>query len=94
LIVITGDFFLSDPQISEEDKDWLYPQMIQAIKKVKDSIILVFSPTKLSTFSKVWIIDMKRQIAKLYVKYSEPEYITGPSGVIPIAVLKYESNTR
>ena len=48
LVVITGDFFLSDPQISNEDKDWLYPQMIQAIKKVKDSIIVVFSPTKLS----------------------------------------------
>ena len=48
LVVITGDFFLSDSQISKEDKDWLYPQMIQAIKKVKDSIILVFSPTKLS----------------------------------------------
>ena len=45
LVVITGDFFLSDPQISKEDKDWLYPQMIQAIKKAKDSIILVFSPT-------------------------------------------------
>jgi hypothetical protein len=45
--VITGDFFLSDPQISKEDKDWLYPQMIQAIQKVKNSIILVFSPTKL-----------------------------------------------
>ena len=38
----------SDSQISKEDKDWLYPQMIQAIKQVKDSIILVFSPTKLS----------------------------------------------
>ena len=49
LIVITGDFFLSDPQISKQDKDWLYPQMIQAIKKVfANSIILVFSPTKLS----------------------------------------------
>ena len=48
LVVITGDFFLSDPQITKQDKDWLYPQMIQAIKKVKDSIILVFSPTKLS----------------------------------------------
>ena len=47
LLVITGDFFLSDPQITKEDKDWLYPQMIQAIKKVKDSIILVFSPTNL-----------------------------------------------
>ena len=49
LLVITGDFFLSDTQITREDKEWLYPQMIQAIKeKVKDSIILVFSPTKLS----------------------------------------------
>ena len=48
LLVITGDFFLSDPQIPKEDKDWLYPQMIQAIKKVGNSIILVFSPTKLS----------------------------------------------
>ena len=48
LVVITGDFFLSDPQITKQDKEWLYPQMIQAIKKVKDSIILVFSPTKLS----------------------------------------------
>ena len=42
LVVITGDFFLADPQITKEDKDWLYPQMIKAIKKVKDSIILVF----------------------------------------------------
>ena len=49
LVVITGDFFLSDPQITKQDKDWLYPQMIKAIKKVvEDSIILVFSPTKLS----------------------------------------------
>ena len=48
LVVITGDFFLSDPQITKQDKDWLYPQMIKAIKKVKDSIILVFSPTTLS----------------------------------------------
>jgi hypothetical protein len=49
LLVITGDFFLSDPQITKEDKDWLYPQMIGAIKKVgADSIILVFSPTRLS----------------------------------------------
>jgi hypothetical protein len=48
LLIITGDFFLSDRQISKEDKDWLYPQMVQAIKKCKDSIILVFSPTKLS----------------------------------------------
>jgi hypothetical protein len=47
-MVITVDFFLSDPQITKQDKDWLYPQMIQAINKVKDSIILVFSPTKLS----------------------------------------------
>jgi len=37
LVIITGDFFLADPQITKQDKDWLYPQMIQAIKeKVKD----------------------------------------------------------
>ena len=48
LLVITGDFFLSDSQISKQDKDWLYPQMIQSIKKIRDSIILVFSPTNLS----------------------------------------------
>jgi hypothetical protein len=48
LVVITGDFFLSDSQISKDEKEWLYPQMIQAIKKVKDSIILVFSPSRLS----------------------------------------------
>jgi len=48
LVVITGDFFLSDPQINKQEKDWLYPQMIKAIKKIKDSIILVFSPTNLS----------------------------------------------
>ena len=51
LLIITGDFFLSDPQITKEDKDWLYPQMIQAIKQVKDSIILVFSPSRLSNFT-------------------------------------------
>ena len=50
LVVITGDFFHSDPQILKEDKDWLYPQMINAIKKVKDSITLVFSPINLSNF--------------------------------------------
>jgi hypothetical protein len=31
LVVITGDFFLSDSQIIKQDKDSLYPQMIQAI---------------------------------------------------------------
>ena len=54
LLIITGDFFLSDPQISKEDKDWLYPQMIQAIQKVKNSIILVFSPTKLLELVNYW----------------------------------------
>ena len=49
LLVITGDFFLSDSQITKQDKDWLYPKMIQAIKNVVgNSIILVFSPTRLS----------------------------------------------
>ena len=49
LLIITGDFFLSEPQITKQDKEWLYPQMIKAIKKVgANSIILVFSPTTLS----------------------------------------------
>jgi hypothetical protein len=44
-VVITGDFFLSDSQITKQDKDWLYLQMIKAIRKVvANSIILVFSP--------------------------------------------------
>ena len=42
LMVITGDFFLSDPQITKQDKDWLYPQMIQAIKKVEILLFLSF----------------------------------------------------
>ncbi len=33
LVIITGDFFLSDPQITKEDKDWLYPQMITSNQK-------------------------------------------------------------
>ena len=61
LLVITGDFFLSDTQITKKDKDWLYPQMIEAIKKVKDSIILVFSPTKLSRVRKLWIMRRKNE---------------------------------
>ena len=40
--------FFSDPQISKQDKDWLYPQMINAIKKVANSIILVFSHMRFS----------------------------------------------
>jgi hypothetical protein len=47
LVIITGDFFLNDPYIEKEEKDWLYPQMIEAIKKVTDSIILMFSPITL-----------------------------------------------
>jgi hypothetical protein len=47
LVVITGDFFLSDPQITKRDKDWLYPQLLKVIKKLKGSIILIFSPPNL-----------------------------------------------
>ena len=28
LLIITGDFFLSDPQITKQDKDGLYPQIL------------------------------------------------------------------
>ena len=48
LFIITGDFYLRDEQITKHDKERLYPHMIEAITKVKDSIILVFSPTKLA----------------------------------------------
>ena len=41
LVIITGDFFLSNPQISKQDKNWLYPQMIKAIVMVS-----VFNITK------------------------------------------------
>ena len=55
LLVITGDFFLSDPQITKQDKDWLYPQMIQAIKKIiADSYSCLFS-YNLVKFIKLWI---------------------------------------
>ena len=43
LAIITGDFFLNDSYSEKEEKDWLYPQMIEAVKKVTDSIILIFS---------------------------------------------------
>jgi hypothetical protein len=48
LFIITGDFYTRDSQISKHDKDRLYPQMIEAITQVKDSIILVFSPIKMT----------------------------------------------
>jgi hypothetical protein len=48
LAIITGDFFLNDSYIEKEEKDWLYPQMVEAVKKVTtDSIILIFSPIAL-----------------------------------------------
>ena len=57
-----------DLQITKQDKYRLFPKMIQAIKKVKDSIILVFSPT-IVKFNELWI------------NLGEPEKTTGPSGV-------------
>jgi hypothetical protein len=48
-IIIVKTITFSDLQITKDDKDWLYPQMIKAIKKIAaDSIILVSSLTKLS----------------------------------------------
>jgi hypothetical protein len=47
LFIITGDFYLRDEQITKHDKERLYPQMIESISKVKDSIIVVYSPIKL-----------------------------------------------
>ena len=34
---------ISDPQITKQDKDWLYPQMIQAIKNIRDYYSCIFS---------------------------------------------------
>ena len=42
MVIISGDFYLRDTQISQEDIDWLYLQMIKSIKKVTDSIIIMF----------------------------------------------------
>ena len=43
LLVITGNFFLSDSQITKEDKDWLlYPQMIKAIKKLLLTVLFLY----------------------------------------------------
>jgi hypothetical protein len=47
LFIITGDFYSRDEQITKHDKERLYPQMIESISKVKDSIIVVCSPIKL-----------------------------------------------
>jgi hypothetical protein len=44
MVIITGNFYLKDHQISKEEKNWLYHQMVESIKKVTDSIILMFSP--------------------------------------------------
>jgi hypothetical protein len=70
---------LSDLQTTNED--WLYPQMIQAIKKLAHSIILVFSPTTLSNLLN-------------YSKVDKPQKTTDLSGVIPIAGLKEQSNVE
>ena len=47
LVIIVGDFFQSDQQITKHDKDRLYPQMVESINQVTDYIILIFSPIKL-----------------------------------------------
>ena len=47
LVIITGDFFQNDQQITKHDKDRLYPQMVESINQVTDYIILIFSPIKL-----------------------------------------------
>ena len=41
LLIITGDFFLSDSQITKEYKDWLYPQLIKAIKKLLQILLFL-----------------------------------------------------
>ena len=53
LFIITGDFYLRDPQISKQEKDWLYSQMIKAINNITDSIIIMFSPINLTNLHTV-----------------------------------------
>jgi hypothetical protein len=47
MVIITRDFCLRDQQITKEDKDCLYSHIVEAIKKVTDSIIIIFSPITL-----------------------------------------------
>jgi hypothetical protein len=54
MVIITGDFYLRDPQITKQDKDWLYYQMIEAIKKITDSIIIMFSPINLPSLQNIY----------------------------------------
>ena len=53
LVIITGDLFLNDSYIEKEEKDWLYPQMVESIKKVTDSIIIMFSPITLPNLQNI-----------------------------------------
>ena len=34
-LVVTGNFFISDTQISKQDKDWLYPQISNIVNPRK-----------------------------------------------------------
>ena len=54
LFIITGDFYLRDPQITKEDKDWLYPQMLKAIKTITNSIIIIFTPINLPSLQNIY----------------------------------------
>jgi hypothetical protein len=43
LLIITGDFFLSDSQITKQDKDWLYPlKWYKQLKRLKILLLLSF----------------------------------------------------
>ena len=59
LLVITSDFFLSDTQITKQDKDWLYPQMIQAIKKTSRFYNSCLFSYKFVRFSELYIMIRK-----------------------------------
>ena len=60
LLVITDNFFLSDPQITKQDKDWLYPQMIQTHQKgwcrFYNSCLFSYEIVK---FNELWIMIRK-----------------------------------
>ncbi|HYJ01514.1 MAG TPA: hypothetical protein VEW92_04815 [Nitrososphaeraceae archaeon] len=58
--VIVNAVTFSDQQITKEDKDWLYPQMIRTTKKIfcKFYYSCLFS-YEIVKFSELWIMIIK-----------------------------------
>jgi hypothetical protein len=52
LDIITANFYLEDQQISKKER-FAYPQMVESIKKITDSIIIIFSPINLPSLHNI-----------------------------------------